>query len=191
MKLLFLLFFLSLTTPAWAANSGAGAAASAPTEKKADAAVKSADTKEEPVKKENPNEFSCPFYKVVLPTGWRAIRAPEERQGLVNAIFAKNPASPIITIIVGPREGADPQLIANMFADQFKAPKAPSMKNGQFYFSFPQMDPTSHAQVTANACIGIDGDYFMLTTYIGNQKEVQNFFKNCISSEEYHNLIPK
>lgn len=141
--------------------------------------------------KETPGEYDCPYYSVHLPPDWKAIRAPEERQGLVNAIFAKNPNSPIVTMIVGPRHGAEPELIASMFADQFKASKAPSQKNGQFFFSFPQSYPGAQNPVTAHACIGIDGDYFMLTTYTGSQKEVRNFFSANVNSKEYPSLIPQ
>lgn len=146
------------------------------------------EKKEEP--KETPGEYKSQFYTVNLPPDWKAIRAPEEKQGLVNAIFAKNSSSPIVTMIVGPRQGAEPDLIANMFAEQFKASKAPTQKNDQFFFSYPQALPDSQTPLTAHACLGIDGDYFMLTTYTGNQKDAQNFIKNNVSSENYPNLIP-
>lgn len=194
MKILILLLFLNFFLPPTFSHTVIAADAAEAVKE----AIKETDVKEEEsksskenVKKEkDPDEYSCPYYTVHLPPSWKAFRAPEERQGLVYAIFAKNPSSPIVTLIVGPRQGAEPDLIASLFADQFKATKAPSQKNGQFFFSFPQTLPGAQAPITANACISTDGDYFMLTIYTGNQKEAQNFIKS-INSSEYPNLIPK
>lgn len=191
MKIIILLLFLnfSLCSPAPAAESADGkeTVKTEAADKKEAAQESKKDDKEEKA----PGEYSCPFYTIRLPAGWKAIRPPEEKQGLVNAIFAKNPASPIVTIIVGPRQGAAPDLIAAMFAEQFKATKDPAQKNGQFFFSYPQPLPDSQSPVTANACLSSDGEYFMLTTYTGNQKEAQNFIKNSLSSDDYPNLVPK
>lgn len=196
MKILLLLCFLSFSLPLFidqaslAAENGKEAVKEAKQEaEKPDA--KNPDETQKEESKENPGEYSCPYYIVHLPPDWKAIRAPEERQGLVNAIFTKNPSSPIVTMIVGPRQGAEPELIASMFADQFKSTKQPTQKNGQFFFSFPQNDPGSQNQVTAHACIGIDGDYFMLTTYTGSQKDVRNFFQHNVKSKDYPALLPQ
>lgn len=187
---IFLSFLIPFASPAQAADAQADKEpALAEPAKKEEAKKTEAEKKEEP--KEIPGEYACPYYTARLPQDWKAVRAPEEKQGLVNAIFAKNSSSPVVTIIVGPRQGAEPDLIAKMFAEQFKADKAPSQKNDQFFFSYPQTLPDSSAPIIAHACLGIDGDYFMLTTYTGNQKEAQNFIKSGISSEEYPNLIPK
>ncbi len=186
--LIFLNFFLSVSPCAMAAESAADKE-TVKTESPAKEEAAKEDKKEEA--KETPGEYTCPFYKVNLPPDWKAIRSPEEKQGIINAIFAKNTASPVITMIVGPRQGAEPEMIAGMFAEQFKAGKDPVQKNDQFFFSFPQTPPDSQTPITAHACLGIDGDYFMLTIYTGNQKEAQNFIKNDVSSEKYPGLLPK
>lgn len=200
MKILILLLFLNFTLSPLFPEPVMGAEAAKETVKEA----AKEDVKESPAKKEEgknskkdqkqeeiPGEYECPYYTVHLPPDWKAFRAPEERQGIIYAIFEKNPSSPIVTIIVGPRKGAEPDLIAGLFADQFKAPKSPVQKNDQFFFSFPQIIPGAQSPITAYACLGIDGDYFMLTIYTGNQKEAQNFIKNSISSKDYPCLLPK
>lgn len=193
MKKLFIILFLIFSLPFGLENASFAANDSKDSKseevKKEDSDKKADTTKEE--KKEVPGEYNCPYYTVHLPPDWKAIRAPEESQGVVNAIFAKNPSSPIVTMIVGPRQGAEGDLIASMFADQFKASKNPTQKNGQYFFSFPQTIPGVQTPVPAYACISVDGDYFMLTTYTGNQKDAQNFIKNALSSKEYPDLIPK
>lgn len=192
MKILILLLFLNFFLPPALCQSVFGADA----EDAVKESVKGNNKKEsdkspkaDEKKEKDSDEYSCPYYTVHLPPDWKAFRAPEERQGLVYAIFAKNPSSPIVTIIVGPRQGAEPDMIASLFADQFKAKKAPVQKNGQYFFSFPQTLPGAQTPTSANACVSTDGDYFMLTIYTGNQKEAQNFITSINSN--YPNLVPK
>lgn len=194
MKALFILLLLALAAPAAAATEAADANAGNAQEQTKNNAAQTKESAKDAAdgeKKPAPGEYSCEYYTVNLPDGWKAIRAPEDRQGIVNAIFANNSGSTIITMIVGPRKGAEPAMIAGMFADQFKAPRQPVEKNGRYIFTFQQNDAATQKPVTATATITADGDNFMLTSYIGSQKEVQNFFKNNLKcKDEYAKLMP-
>lgn len=197
MKTLFILLMLALASPAAAATDAQNANAGNTREQAqndAEQTKESAKDKKDAVtaeKKPAPGEYSCQYYTVNLPDGWKAIRAPEDRQGVVNAIFSNNSGSTIITMIIGPRKGAEPAMIAGMFADQFKAPKQPVEKNGRYTFTFPQNDAATQKPVTATATITADGDNFMLTSYIGSHKEAQIFFKNNLKfRDEYAKLMP-
>ena len=141
-------------------------------------------------KNEN-NFYKCAYYSVNLPADWRAVLPPEEREGLVNAIFARNTNSTVISLIIGPRGGADAKLIASMFAEQFKATKAPVEKNGQYFFSFNQKDALEQKTFVSTSCVSVSGDEFMITTWSGNQKEAQKFLKDNIRSEHYSQLLPQ
>lgn len=162
---------------------------------KAEEVKTGADKKEETGKqKEEKNEtniFTCSYYTVHLPPDWRAVLPPEEREGLVNAIFARNTNSTVITMIIGPRAGADAKMIATMFAEQFKAAKPPVEKNGQYVFSFTQKDALEQKMLNSTSYVNVYGDEFMITTCSGNQKEAQNFLKNNVESEKYAHLLPQ
>lgn len=158
---------------------------SAATEKAANgnktAVTKSSDKND----KNSPEEYSCKYYTATLPADWKAIVPPTEQQGNINAIFAQTPGKAVVTLINGPNVGADAKTIAEMFADQFKASKAPVEKNGQYSFSFMQNDSPSKAWVA------VDGTEFMISIIAGNQKEAQRFLKNNITSEDYPKLLPQ
>lgn len=132
-----------------------------------------------------PNEFFTPFYKVTLPEGWEAVKAPVEEQGMLNAIFANTAADVVVTMIIGPRGGADAKTIAELFAEQFKAPKPPVEKKGQYTFTFPRQEYNASAWVTT------DGKEFMITTVTGDSKVALAFIHKNIVSEDYPNLLPK
>lgn len=194
MSILLLAFALAISAPAFAANENA-----TPTVEEADkpdGAPKTADTKtdkdnapagEDEKKSETPKpgEYSCKYYSVKLPDNWRAVVPPTDQEGTVNAIFAKSTGKAVVTMIIGPNGGADAKTIAEMFAEQFKAPKPPTEKNGQFVFSFPQDGDNSQAFVS------VSGPEFMVTTIAGNQKEALNFIRDNIKSDDYANLLPQ
>lgn len=159
--------------------------APAPKDQEADKAPEAAHEKAES------NVFKCSYYTVRLPDNWRAVLPPEEREGLVNAIFARNTNSTVISMIIGPRAGADAKMIANMFAEQFKAKNPPQEKNGQYVFTFTQNDALEQKTLSSTSCVSVEGDEFMITTWSGNKKEAQNFLKNNIESESYSQLLPR
>ncbi len=136
-------------------------------------------------KKSAPAEYSCKYFTVKMPEGWKAIVPPTEQQGNVNAIFARNTGMPVVTMVIGPNLGANAKTIAEMFSEQFKADKAPVEKNGQYSFTFPQND------LTARAFITVEGSEFMVMTIVGSQKEGRDFVKKYIHSEEYAKLLPQ
>lgn len=155
---------------------------------------KNADKSKTPPAKENKKEAEKPgkaesyaskYYEVTLPMGWKAITPPEERQGNVNAIFADASGSAAITLVVGPSLGADAKEIAEMFAEQFKAVKAPVDKGGQWNFEFQQ----NGAQ--ARAMVRVASDAFLLATAVGSTRQIDDFFANNIKSEEYADLLPR
>lgn len=132
-----------------------------------------------------PSEYSCKYYTVTLPDDWKAVLPPAEKHGMTNATFAKVTGAPVVTMIVGARGVADARTIATMFAEQFKAEKAPVEKNGQYTFSFTQLDKP------CQAWIATEGDIFMLTSITGNRKEALNFIKRNIKSQDYTRLLPQ
>lgn len=131
------------------------------------------------------NEYKCEFYTVTLPKGWRAILPPTEEVGNINAIFADSSNAIVITIIIGPRLGSDASEIAAIFAEQFKATEPPEKKNDQYLFYFPQNG------ATARAIVKVDGNFFLIATTIGNEREIKKFFSNNIKTEHYTGLIPR
>lgn len=196
MKILlsFLLVFALFSFPVWAVD------ATHPKAEESGQTEKTADKKEELASKSGKASaedktdsriYKCSYYSVTLPDDWRAVLAPEEREGLVNAIFARNTNSTVVTMIIGPRAGADAKMIATMFAEQFKSAKAPVEKNGQYVFTFTQRDALDQKTITSTSCVAVLGDEFMITTWSGNQKEAQNFLKNNVKSENYSQLLPK
>lgn len=176
MKTLILLALLGIVSPAMAAE------APAPAEKTEQPAKAEAPA---PETEQKPGEYECKYYKVQLPDEWKAIIPPTDQQGTINAIFATNTGSSVVTMIVGPSGGADIKTIATMFAEQFKAPRAPSDKNGQYVFSFPIQNGTAQAIVSGS------GPDFMVTTIAGSLKQAQEFLRNNVSSENYSSLMPK
>lgn len=129
--------------------------------------------------------YECKYYTVNLPDGWTAIMPPTDQLGTVNAIFATTAGSSVVTMIIGPNGGADAQTIADMFAEQFKAPKPPVLTNGQYVFYFPLQ------KNNAQAIIASSGDEFMVTTIAGNMQLARNFLKNAVKSERWKALFPK
>lgn len=185
--LFFALFTLTPVADALAVGTTALDESKSKPEKKTEESAK----KPAAAAKAHSNVYKCSYYTVHLPANWRAVLPPEEREGLVNAIFARNTNSTVISIIIGPRAGADAKMIASLFAEQFKALKDPVERNGQYVFSFVQNDALEQKTITSTSCVSVEGDEFMITTWSGNQKEAQNFLKNNIESENYSKLLPK
>lgn len=132
-----------------------------------------------------PDEFVCKYYRVKLPSGWKAIVPPEDQMGNVNAIFATDTGSSIVTMVAGPSNGEDAQTIASMFAEQFKAKKPPVLENGRYIFQFPIQNSLATAYVAS-----YDGN-FMMSYIAGNMKAAQKFIKECISSDSWPGLLPQ
>lgn len=176
MKFATLFLILFLATPALAAETADSAPDSAP--EKNQPAVNAT----QPV---SSNEFSCKYYKVKLPDGWKAIIPPEETLGNVNAIFATDTGNTVVTMVAGPSGGEDTQKIATLFAEQFKAPKPPVFKNGQYTFQFPIQKTLASAWVTAY------DDTFMMSYIAGNTRQGLKFLKEAINSDNYPGLLPQ
>lgn len=184
MRFLLLFLALLLATPALAAEV-AGPAPVGEAKLEAVPAEKQDKASEPAAPQTNPGEFVSPYFTVKLPEDWQAILPPTEQQGVLNAIFAKSSQDPIVTMIVMPHGGTDPKIIAEMFAEQFKAAKAPVEKNGQYTFAFTQGDTSSNVWVTSAE------DVSMVTTISGNQKAGLEFIKKCFTSEKYARLFPR
>lgn len=187
MKILILLLVLVVVSPVLAAEApaapdsapAAGGAPGTATTEKGDKAGK--EEKKDVV----PGEYSCKYYTVKLPDDWKAIMPPTDKQGTVNAIFATSTGTAVVTIIIGPSGGADAKVIADMFAEQFKAPKPPVEKNGSFSFTFPMQNATAEAYVSTQ-----DKD-FMVTTISGNVRQAKNFIRNSIVSDTWGPFLPQ
>lgn len=194
LKICALILTLALAAPAMAAEEpGDGkttAAEKAGNTAKADVKAEAEAGKKEPDKKggepeEKPGEYSCKYFTVTLPEDWKALEPPVEKQGAVNAIFAYKTGSPLVIINAGDNGGMDAKAIAGMFAEQFKAPKAPVEKNGMYTFSFTRQD------IPAQAYVGTEGKDFLVTTITGDQKIAGDFIRKNIKSEVYTRLLPK
>lgn len=177
MKKLLAIMLLLVAFPALAAESPTSAQNAA--EKKEDSAASKPDTAPKP------GEYVCPYYTVNLPTGWQAILPPTENLGQVSAVFAKNGQNPSVTMTIAQHGGVPLKTIAEMFAEQFQAPRQPSLKNGQYVFSYTQNG------VPNQVWVATDGPLFMITAIGGNQKEGLNFLKTCVKSEHYPSLLPQ
>lgn len=132
-----------------------------------------------------PGEYKCKYYSVKLDEGWKAIVAPEEVSGNVNAIFATDSGSTLVTMVAGPSGGEDAKTVATMFAEQFKATGQPVLKNGQYTFQFPIQNSVASAWVTV-----YDG-VFMMAYIAGSTRQGLKFIKDCIHSEGYPGLLPQ
>lgn len=177
MKMLPLLLMLCLVSPALAAGPEKEAAAPASQEQIQPGANA---TQQAPTE-----DFSCKYYKVKLPSGWKAIVPPEEQLGNVNAIFATETGSSVVTMVAGPSSGEDAQTIASMFAEQFKSRKPPVLSNGMYTFQFNIQNSLATAYVAS-----YDGN-FMLTYIAGNMKPAQKFIREAITSDTWPGLLPR
>lgn len=180
MKALLILLALCLAAPGQAASllpepAGAKSAAEAPAQPSANATAQAAPDA----------DYSCRYYKVKMPPNWKAIVPPEETLGSVNAIFATDTASSVVTIVAGPSGGEDAQTVAEMFASQFKAPKPPTLKNGQYIFQFPIQKSVAQAWVAAY------DNVFMMTYIAGNKSQGLGFIRDCVKSDSYPGLLPQ
>lgn len=189
------LLLMSLLLCVTSALSGAVLAA-APTAKQAPAAGVAPEASQTPAgaavdkaqtmgKGAADNEYVCPYYKVTLPEGWKAVMPPHDQQGNISAIFATSTNGTVVTMIIGPNDGADAQTIASMFAEQFKATGKPVEKNGQYTFRFQMQNGA------AQAWVGTQGAVFMVTAVSGNTRQGQDFLRRAVSSEQWGDLLPK
>ena len=168
--------------------SGQALAAYAPDSKTAANTAESASDKAPEPGAQAPEEsgkYTCKYYSVKLPDGWRAIVPPEETLGNVNAIFATDTGNTVVTMVAGPSGGEDVKTIAAMFAEQFKAVKQPALKNGQYTFQFPIQNAMASAWVAA-----YDG-VFMMSYIAGNTRQGMNFIRTGITSDSYPGLLPQ
>lgn len=184
MKVLLLLMVVFLWSPVQAAAPDAKAPQAPPTKED------SAPATESPVdatigKGAADNEYISPYYKVMLPDGWKAVMPPHEQQGNISAIFATNTTSAVVTMIIGPNDGADAQTIASMFAEQFKATGHPVEKNGQYTFKFTMQSGA------AQAWVATQGSVFMVTAISGNFRQAQEFLRRSVTSDQWRGLLPK
>lgn len=132
-----------------------------------------------------PGEYYCQYYTVNLPADWQAILPPTENFGQVSAVFSKNGQNPSVTMTIAEHGSVPLKTIAEMFAEQFKAPKPPVLKKGQYIFSYTQNDVPNQVWVST------DGPLFMITAIGGNQTEGLNFLKENVKSKKYSSLFPK
>jgi len=129
-------------------------------------------------------ELSCKYYSVRLPAGWHAVTPPTENQGMYNAVFVKGSGYPSVSLLAGETGGADLKTIADIFAEQYKASKPTSLKNGRYFFNFTLENKP------CQAWIAVQGHSFMVTTLIGSPKEGLRFVRNNVHSTDYPDLLP-
>lgn len=187
MKSVIIILAIILAAPALAADSSQPAPQNDNSEKSLSTTEKTVDKKDTQSSAEQlpPGEFASPYFTVKLPEGWQAILPPTEQQGMWNAIFARTSQNPIVAFIISDHGGTDIKTIAEMFAEQFKAPKPPVERHGKYTFSFTQGDNVSHVWIARQEQV------YMVTNISGNQKEGLAFIKNNVSSEKYGDLFPQ
>lgn len=174
MRIIPLLLALLLVSPAFGAEAPALEQKNSDSETAANATA--------PV---STRDFTCKYYSVKLADGWKAIVAPEETLGSINAIFATDTGSTVVTMVAGPSGGEDAQTIAAMFAEQFKAQKQPTLKNGQYTFQFPIQN------TVASAWVSVYDGIFMMSYIAGNTRQGLKFIRDCIRSDNYPGLLPQ
>lgn len=180
MKILLFLAALFFCQPALAAEAPAGRTA----EQKDVAQPEATQAKAPETVPVNPGEYSCEYYTVKLPEGWKAIMPPKEDTGRITSIFEKDGHTSVVTLMATPSGGAEAKVFADMVAEQAKASK-PEEKNGQYVFT------TNQNGLRAKVWISAHGGIFLMTTIAGNEREGLRFIKNNISSEKYAALFPK
>lgn len=175
MRAILILLFLAVSAPCFAAPEETGQPpAEAPTQEKP-----------APEQKKDPNEFSCRYFTARLPSGWKAFLEPTDKNGMISALFGKENQSVTVAITITPHGGVDLKTIAEMFAQQFKAAKAPVERNGQYVFNITRNDLPGQVWVSGQ------DNLVMITSIAGNQKEGLAFLKNNVSSAEYRGMFPK
>ncbi|MDE5833816.1 MAG: hypothetical protein K2H64_12730 [Desulfovibrio sp.] len=125
-----------------------------------------------------PDSLTNVYYSVKMPAGWKVIQPPEEKQGNVSSIFSTDNGDCVVTLVMGPTLGASAETIASMFAEEFKAPGTPRLKNGAYGFSFPQNGSVCKATVS------VEGGVFKLVTVNGDQKKADVFLATSIQAPE-------
>lgn len=131
------------------------------------------------------DEVSTKYISVDLPDNWKAVMPPTENQGVTTVIFSNAAGNSTVNFVTGPNGGADLKTVAETFATQFKSPKPPVEKNGQYIFAFTQQQTPGQSWVAAT------GDFFMVTTITGDRKLGLAFIKRYVKSTEFANLLPK
>lgn len=182
MKIFVLLLALALPVSAMAADAAPQQAAQPKQEAETKSDAKT-DAGAKPAEKDG--VYTCKYYTVNLPEGWKAIIPPTDQHGATNAIFATADGSSVVTMIIGSNGGEDCQTIATMFAEQFKAPNPPVQRNGQYTFSFKSQNTTAQAYVATQE------KEFMVTTIMGNQRLGKNFLSKNVTSDSWNDLLPK
>lgn len=130
-------------------------------------------------------DYSCRYYSVKLPDGWKAYLPPTERQGLTTSIFGRENQNLTVTMVVTQHGGMDIKELSKIFADQYNASRPPVEKNGQYSFNITRNNLPAQVIVTTY------GPDTMLTTITGNLRDGMNFIKNYVSSADYKELLPK
>lgn len=188
--LFFIVFFMTFSTVCIAAEEPQASKQAATHEagtngsKATNSATANDAHKETRQRAENPGEYSCEYFTVNLPNTWTVYLPPSERQGTINALFGSNNENVTVTIIVIPSANIELNLVAEMFADQFNATKKPSLKNGQYIFSFTKNNRAG------NVWIAKEDNAIMVTAVIGDQKEGLDFLKKNVKSN-FPALLPK
>ncbi len=131
------------------------------------------------------DEVSTKYITADLPDNWKAVMAPTENQGTTTVIFSNAAGNSTVGFVTGPSGGTDAKTVAEMFASQFKSPKPPVERSGQYTFAFTQQ------QTPCQAWVATAGDIFMVTTITGDRKLGLAFIKRHVKSTEYNNLLPK
>ncbi len=125
------------------------------------------------------------YFTADIPESWRVVMAPAESQGATTAIFTNAAGTTTVRFVIGPSGGADAKTIAALFADQFKAPRPPVERNGQYSFTFTEQ------KLPGQALVATSGDVFMVTTFTGDRKTGLAFVRRYIKSQDYADLLPR
>ena len=131
------------------------------------------------------DDVSTKYITVDLPDNWKAVMPPTENQGVTTVIFTNAAGNSTVNFVTGPNGGADLKTVAETFANQFKSPKPPVEKGGQFTFAFTQQQTPGQSWVAGM------GEIFMVTTITGDRKLGLAFIKRYVKSTEYASLLPK
>ena len=123
------------------------------------------------------------YFSVDLPDSWELMQQ-RETGGVTMAIFGTKSRDVLVTTVVSSAGGVELKAIAENFALQYKARRAPQVKNGQASFSY-----TPYDKGEGQAWLALQDDIYMFTTAEGDLRKAREFIKK-MKSEKYPSLIP-
>lgn len=130
-------------------------------------------------------KVDCTYFTADMPDDWTVVQGPSLEEDVLMVIFGRKDRSAAVFIMTGKNQGADAKATAMDLAEELNAAKEPVERDGRYFFPFTILDADSEAVVA------VDGDLFMMTSFMGDVSAGMEFAGKYIVSEKYPGLIPK